>query len=51
LSDFFQFFLGAGGAWFLLGFLRKSGAERGVFVVSLWWNAWQTWRVDGQIFG
>jgi hypothetical protein len=24
----------------LLGFFEKQGAERGVFVVNLWWNAW-----------
>jgi hypothetical protein len=28
------------------GVVRKSGAACGVFVVSLWWNAWQSWSVD-----
>jgi hypothetical protein len=35
-----------GGGWFLLGFLRKTGAERGVFVVSLWCDAWIRWRTE-----
>jgi hypothetical protein len=31
--------------------LGKSGAEGGVFVVSAWWNAWQSWSVDCNFFG
>jgi hypothetical protein len=33
---------------FCWGFLKKVAAERGVFVVKLWWNAWQTWSIDGR---
>jgi hypothetical protein len=28
---------------FLRGVLEKGGGWRGVFVVILWWDAWQTW--------
>jgi hypothetical protein len=34
------FFFGVVECGFYRGFLRKASAERGVFVVSLWWNAW-----------
>lgn len=31
---------------FLLGFLAKMHVGRGVFVVKMWWNAWQRWIVE-----
>jgi len=34
---------------FLLGFLRKSAAGCGGFVVSSWRKAWQTWLADVQL--
>jgi hypothetical protein len=46
-----RIFLCAGGVVFLLGFLRKVRGRCGVFVVKLWWNVWQSWRVDGRYSG
>jgi hypothetical protein len=37
---FVLFFFGVVECGFYRGFLRKASAERGVFVVSLWWKAW-----------
>jgi hypothetical protein len=31
--------------------LRKTGVQGGVFVVSLWWNVWQSWSTDCHFFG
>jgi hypothetical protein len=36
---------------FCWGFWRRRGAERGFFVVSLWWIAGKSWFVDGHFLG
>jgi hypothetical protein len=36
---------------FCRGFLKKAGAERGFFVVSLWWDRGDLWTGDGRFFG
>jgi hypothetical protein len=36
---------------FYRGFSRKTGAERGVFVVMLWFYVGQTWLWGGRDFG
>jgi hypothetical protein len=35
-----EFFSGGGFVVFYWGFWQKRVAERSVFVVNLWWNAW-----------
>jgi hypothetical protein len=32
------------------GFFGKTGAARGVFVVQMWWIAWERWFVGGRFF-
>jgi hypothetical protein len=33
--------------WFCRGFWLKLVAERGFFVVNSWWNAGESWQIDG----
>jgi hypothetical protein len=35
---------------FCWGFWRRRGAERGFFVVNLWWIAGKSWFVDGHFW-
>jgi hypothetical protein len=49
--DFQAKFICCGGVRFLLGFFEKNGVRGDVFVVSLWWDAWQSWSTDCHFFG
>jgi len=36
---------------FLQGVWQKRVTERGFLMVNLWWNAGESWQVDGRFFG